>query len=157
MRFFWKILPLLTAGIFILSAGVSAANDNVPPNLAGASIITAEQVRGLAGKARLIDTRVLHDYLAGHLPGAMHIHYKEHSARSAGFEPALDDVPAFVARLRKFVPERGTPLVFYCNGVSCWKSYKGARAALNDGYRQIYWFRGGMGEWQERRFETVSE
>lgn len=157
MRFFWKMLPLLTAGIFILPVGVSAANDDVPLNLVGASVIAAEQARALAGKARFIDTRILHDYLAGHLPGAVHIHYKERSARSAGFDPALDDVPAFVARLRKFVPERSTPLVFYCNGVSCWKSYKGARAALHDGYRQIYWFRGGMKEWQERRFETASE
>jgi rhodanese-related sulfurtransferase len=142
---------------FMLPGSVTAENDSVPISLDGATVVAAEQVRGLVGKARLIDTRILHDYLAGHLPGAVHIHYKERSARSAGFDPALDDIPAFVARLRKFAPERDTPLVFYCNGISCWKSYKGAYAALNNGYRRVYWFRGGMGEWQKRRFEIVSE
>ncbi len=141
----------------VLTCGMCSANGEVPPALPGATVVAAAQVRAMADDARIVDTRILHDYLAGHLPAALHIQYKERSARALDFDPAQDDIPAFLARLHKFFPDKQRSVVFYCNGVSCWKSYKGARAALQDGYRRAFWFRGGMAEWQAQRFETVGE
>lgn len=150
--------PAILLGLFMMLCGAAVlAGDEVPAGLPGAQTVDARQARELAREARYIDTRVLHDFLAGHLPGALHVHYRERSGRTPAFDAAQDDVPGFLGRLRKYVPQRTTPLVFYCNGVSCWKSYKGARAALGDGYRRVYWLRGGLAEWQGQDYEVVSE
>jgi rhodanese-related sulfurtransferase len=158
MSFIWERLTAWPVGLFFLFfAASAAANGDVPADLPGATVIPAQRVRELASEARLIDTRVLHDYLAGHIPGAIHIAYKERSARAVDFDPAQDEVLAFLTRLRKFAPQPNTQLVFYCNGPACWKSWKAAQAVLKNGYRRVYWFRGGMAEWQQNNFETVNE
>ena len=39
-------------------------------------------------------------------------------------------------------------MIFHCNGPECWKSYKASQVALASGFRTVYWFRGGMPEWE---------
>jgi PQQ-dependent catabolism-associated CXXCW motif protein len=40
------------------------------------------------------------------------------------------------------------PLVFFCAGVQCWESYNAALRALRMGYREVYWYRGGVDAWR---------
>jgi PQQ-dependent catabolism-associated CXXCW motif protein len=40
------------------------------------------------------------------------------------------------------------PLVFYCQGPQCWMSYNAALRAINLGYRNVLWYRGGIEAWQ---------
>ncbi len=40
------------------------------------------------------------------------------------------------------------PMVFYCQGAHCWMSYNAALRAIQLGYRQVYWYRGGVEAWQ---------
>jgi PQQ-dependent catabolism-associated CXXCW motif protein len=40
------------------------------------------------------------------------------------------------------------PLVFYCQSVECWMSYNAALRAVNLGYTQVFWYRGGIEAWQ---------
>ena len=40
------------------------------------------------------------------------------------------------------------PLVFYCRGLHCWMSYNAALRAINLGYRNVLWYRGGLEAWQ---------
>lgn len=42
----------------------------------------------------------------------------------------------------------GRPMVFYCQGPHCWMSYNAALRAIHLGYRQVYWYRGGVEAWQ---------
>ena len=42
----------------------------------------------------------------------------------------------------------GRPMVFYCQGPHCWMSYNAALRAIQLGYRQVYWYRGGVEAWQ---------
>ena len=39
------------------------------------------------------------------------------------------------------------PLVFFCQGVRCWESYNAALRALSAGYRNVFWYRGGIEAW----------
>jgi PQQ-dependent catabolism-associated CXXCW motif protein len=41
------------------------------------------------------------------------------------------------------------PLVFYCEGARCWESYNAALRAMQLGYRNVMWYRGGLGSWKE--------
>ena len=43
---------------------------------------------------------------------------------------------------------RDTPLVFYCQGPQCWMSYNASLRAINLGYRNVLWYRGGLEAWQ---------
>lgn len=43
---------------------------------------------------------------------------------------------------------KDVPLVFYCGGPQCWMSYNAALRAIQLGYRNVLWYRGGMEAWQ---------
>lgn len=157
MRRLAALAARLFLAVALWAAAGASANGDTPLSLDGATVVDATQVADLAARgAAVIDTRALHDFLAGHLPDASHVDYKEHSARDVAFDAREDDVPAFLLRLRKFA-KPGGPVVFYCNGPSCWKSYKGAAAASRAGYRQVYWFRGGLGAWLQDGRAVIRE
>ena len=39
---------------------------------------------------------------------------------------------------------------FACNGAECWKSFKASKMAASQGFRQVYWLRGGLPEWDAK-------
>lgn len=41
-----------------------------------------------------------------------------------------------------------TPLVFYCLSPHCWMSYNAALRAVNAGFTNVLWYRGGVEAWQ---------
>jgi PQQ-dependent catabolism-associated CXXCW motif protein len=43
---------------------------------------------------------------------------------------------------------RDTPIVTYCQGPQCWMSYNAALRAINLGYKNVLWYRGGLEAWQ---------
>ncbi|MCG6870532.1 MAG: hypothetical protein LJE91_17900 [Gammaproteobacteria bacterium] len=49
---------------------------------------------------------------------------------------------------------RETPLVFYCQGTHCWMSYNAALRAINLGYPNVLWYRGGLDAWQQAGLQT---
>jgi rhodanese-related sulfurtransferase len=132
------------------SIEINAASNETPPALSGVIVVDSRTVAAMQVRddASLIDTRSLHDFLVGHLPNAHHVDYLERSARVPNFDPAQDDTAAFISRLKKFA-QPDHPIILYCNGVACWKSYKAAIAAKENGYLHIYWFRGGIYDWQK--------
>jgi rhodanese-related sulfurtransferase/ABC-type phosphate/phosphonate transport system substrate-binding protein len=113
-----------------------------PPSLAGATVVTAEEVsRLMAQGAVVVDTRNDKEFKAQHITGAMFVPYHEKSLKDVAYDGKLDDFPG----LTGLDPKK--PTVFHCNGPECWKSYKASRAALALGFSKVYWFRGGMPEW----------
>ncbi len=43
---------------------------------------------------------------------------------------------------------KGTPLVFYCLSSHCWMSYNASLRAINMGYTNVLWYRGGIEAWK---------
>ncbi len=50
----------------------------------------------------------------------------------------------------KLPEDKNKRLIFYCMGAKCSYSERACQAAVDMGYTQVYWFRGGIPEW--RRF-----
>jgi len=49
-----------------------------------------------------------------------------------------------------FLPsDRGERIVFYSHGTTGWKSYHAAKQAVEAGYQNVLWMRGGYAEWEE--------
>ncbi len=44
--------------------------------------------------------------------------------------------------------DRDTPIVIYCSDPMCWLSYNGSLRTIAAGYRNVYWYRGGLQAWQ---------
>lgn len=40
------------------------------------------------------------------------------------------------------------PIVIYCSDPMCWLSYNASLRAIAAGYKQVYWYRGGVRAWQ---------
>jgi len=49
---------------------------------------------------------------------------------------------------------KAMPMVFYCQSPQCWMSYNAALRAINMGYTQVLWYRGGIEAWQMARQPT---
>ena len=47
------------------------------------------------------------------------------------------------------------PLVVYCQSVECWMSYNAALRAINLGYSNVLWYRGGIAAWKQAGFPTM--
>lgn len=147
MHAFKASLLTIVAATAMSLAGIASANET-PPTLKGAEVVDAAKAKALmdAG-AKMIDTRVSNEYAEAHIKGAMSVPYKEKSAKKADFDASVDSFD-----LSKLPADKSAPIVTQCNGPECWKSYKGAAAALKAGYKKVYWFRGGFPEWKAKGY-----
>lgn len=50
--------------------------------------------------------------------------------------------------------DKSRTLVLYCEGVHCWMSYNAALRAINLGYQNVMWYRGGMEAWIQAGLPT---
>lgn len=107
---------------------------------------------------RVIDTRALaallrdpqakallfHVYGAPeHLPGAIQA---TPAGQGGGFDDAVQkEFGAFLKQ--QTAGSAARPLVFYCQGTQCWMSYNAALRAIRMGYRNVFWYRGGLEAW----------
>ena len=128
---------------YVASLGITT-----PDAVQGVTRVGAEEVAELARQnVPIIDTRSQKEFDSEHVRGAVLAPYVEKSLKEVDFDAKKDDFSAFLAM--KLAKDK--PVVFFCNGPECWKSYKASRAAQAAGYAKVYWFRGGMPEWREKR------
>lgn len=144
---FSRTIRTLLGAVALIASGVGYAAEN-PATLAGGTIVTAEQAKALIDKGvPVFDTRTANEYAEGHVKGAKLVAYKEKSAKEAGFDASKDDFD-----LSKLPADKNAPVVLYCNGLDCWKSYKASVVAIKAGYKKINWLRGGFPEWKAKGY-----
>ena len=128
--------------------GIATMLNTTPNSLPGAKILNATEAKAMMEKrVKIYDVRVSEEYEIGHLPGAIHVPYAESSAKEVDFDPADDKFS-----LNQLPADKNEMLVMYCDGTICWKSYKSALMAIKAGWKNVYWFRGGLPEWKEAGF-----
>ena len=109
----------------------------------GRRVTTGEMVNLVNTNAIVVD--VLRDNTGGHrtLPGAIYI-------------PGAGDPGTFRDRIQRRLSsvlsqltsqDVDRPLVFLCEGSKCWESYNAALRAMQLGYRNVLWYRGGLSAW----------
>jgi rhodanese-related sulfurtransferase len=108
----------------------------------------------------IIDSRGAKWHKRGTIPGAVNIHYKRLSLRSAE-EPDIADMLE-----QQFDARRGNELwnfrdaktlVMFCNGIWCGQSPANIRSLARMGYppSKIKWYRGGMQAWETLGLTTA--
>ncbi len=115
----------------------------LPESLPGITTISAEALaeKLVISKAMIvIDARVATGRRKGYIEGSLH----------------LADVDTNCASLAKAIPHRDTATVFYCTSSKCGRSLNALKIAQSCDYRNVYWFRGGFEEWQNKGYPYVS-
>jgi len=129
-------------------AYVSKLTYLTPTFLPGATVVGADKVDELIRSGvPCYDVRTDAEYKAHHIAGAKFLPYAEHSKKEVGFDRGADKFD-----LLETVKDKNAPIIFSCNGEECWKSYKASTWAIANGYKNVFWFRGGFPEWRSRRF-----
>lgn len=147
---FAKFSRAVCLGSFLTFGAQAVLAAETPAKLDGATLVSAEQVKDLMAKgAVVVDARVANEFAEAHVKGAVNVTYKEKSAKDVKFDASQDSFD-----LGKLPKDKSAGLVFYCNAGECWKSYKAAVVAMKNGYKSVYWFRGGFPEWKSKGFPT---
>ena len=142
-------LPVFLA-IIVVTMGFMAdyayAEEQIksPEAIPGSTKVDAEGVIDLVNRINnlvMIDARISADRKQGYIEGSI----------------SLPDIQTDCASLATIIPEKSSPVLFYCNGIKCGRSVKSVRVALQCGYNDIYWYRGGFEEWQEKGYPYVKD
>jgi rhodanese-related sulfurtransferase len=167
--------PQLGLGYLVLSAaGLEArvfaagwqswhARSELPVvRVVGAREVADLMTRGSAGGGRgpaqarldprplgpvILDLREASDFRAAHLPGA----------RSAPFDDLPGSLEAALAAGWPGVDPAATPIVLYCYGTGCIRSYQGSAVAARRGFRDILWLREGLEDWRAQALPLEAE
>ena len=122
-----------------------------PTSLPGVTRITAREAQTLLAQGvTLVDARTEKEFKTKRIRGAVSAPYVERSLKEVAFNAAQDDFQA----LDKLSLDKTKPVIFACNGVECWLSYKAAKVATTKGFKSVYWLRGGLPEWEEAGLPT---
>jgi rhodanese-related sulfurtransferase len=108
----------------------------VPEGIVG---ITAPEVRKMMtdDDVLLVHSLSQIEYQMQHIPGSINIPVDEMTSSS------------------KMPADKDAQIIFYCNGRACPYSVRASKIAVEMGYTQIHWFRGGIFEWRKYQYKMV--
>jgi len=94
--------------------------------------VSTDELAGIlaAGSAAVLDVRSAREYAIAHIPGSVNIWEKE------------------VEQIDARYPDRGAPLVLYCNGPFCGKSRRTSAELLKRGYTNVRRYQLGLPVWR---------
>jgi rhodanese-related sulfurtransferase len=95
--------------------------------------ITTEQLAHEIGSSVVVDVRSDFEFSVMHIDGAKHVDLSERAF--------LDKLAAALNG------DRSKPVITYCNGVTCEKSYEAAAAARKAGFTKVRVYDAGILEW----------
>ncbi len=141
---FFILLLVFNSATFASSntSPLTASKDVSPDEIQGTIKIDAEDLLDLYAGERdlvIIDARIKADRRQGHIEGSV----------------SLPDIDTNCESLAEHLPGLATPVVLYCNGPKCGRSAISSKIAVKCGYHNIYWFRGGMEEWMDKKYPML--
>jgi rhodanese-related sulfurtransferase len=132
---------------FIITVPVMAEEPLTPASHQGVTVVDNDWVKTNHGKMKVFDVRKKAEYVEAHLPGAIFVPYDEKSEKVADFDAKKDNLD-----LSKFPADKNDPVIVYCNGPRCWKSYKASVLLVKAGHKKVYWYRDGFPGWKSKGY-----
>lgn len=117
------------------AVALSAAADDAFPGrevFQDVPIVTLEKLGQTQEEVQIVDVRTPYEYDTIHVQGAVNVPISS---------------PDFAKRVRALRGDGSKSMVFYCNGHTCYKSYKATRTAQLFGEKDVYAFDGGIFDW----------
>ena len=142
MKALMKSSIILFLGFFA-NGTVSAEKSEYrsPEQVEGAISTSVIQAKELYDQgAVFIDVRNPRLYAKKHIPGAFHLDLKHD----------FDEVKLAT------ITKKDQPIVIYCSGVKCSRSYRASAKALSWGYSKVHYFRGGIVDWKKAGYPVAA-
>jgi rhodanese-related sulfurtransferase len=121
-----------------------------PASIPGGQVITTQGLLELAQSGRVpfavFDTLGGAETLPGAIPAAW-------ASQPGSFNDQLQR-QLVQALQQRTAGKKEMPLVFYCLSDQCWNSYNAALRAINAGYTNVLWYRGGITAWKAAGLPT---
>ena len=132
MKMISRTIAFLMVGFFATS--VLANNDAFPNRklFPETTPISLEKLKATKDEVFIIDVRSAYEYNTLHIKDAQNI--------------ALNS-STFVSTLEEIRKNSNKPIVFYCNGKTCKKSYKAALKAIKNKITSVFVFDAGVFDW----------
>ena len=132
------------AALCLAAMPVNAGNPDYrsPENVEGAVTIDVQRAKEMFDEgAKFIDVRSPRLYARRHIPGVHHLDLKH-----------VFDEQSLAA-----VAARDEPIVIYCSGVKCSRSYRASEKAVSWGFSKVFYFRGGIADWRKAGYPLESQ
>ena len=140
-----KSLILILCISFLSLSEISFAQKRVSPaNIKGTTKITAEELVQHVEQTHgiiIIDSRISTDRTHGYIEGSL----------------SLPDDNTRCSTLSKIISKKNSPVIFYCNGPKCGRSAVAVKIAIQCGYTNTFWFRGGIEEWKKNNYPLITD
>ena len=117
-----------------------------PMSLPGARRVTTPELQQIGPQSLLIDVLDDTDHHIT-LPGAVHIPGGGDYGGGKFTDKLQKKFAKVLAELTNDNLDR--QLVFFCYGAECWESYNAALRAINIGFHNVLWYRGGLESWKD--------
>lgn len=132
-----KLVTLFGIILLFTSAGLRANDDAFPhrAKFKHVQIMSPEALHKDLANVIVVDVRSRYEFETMHIKGALHIILQK------------ETLPAAAIELRA---KSAKPIVFYCNGNSCKKSYEAADLAIKAGVTNVHAYDAGLDTWSKQ-------
>jgi len=133
----WLSAASLILALAVSGPALSDINTKFPHRAKFKLVQTMEldELRNQLENVNVIDVRSRFEFNTMHIKGAVHIPLSK------------EKLPAAVRELRA---SSSKPIVFYCNGTTCKKSYEAAELAINAGIQNVFAYDAGLDAWSSK-------
>ena len=116
-----------------------------PTSIPGGQVITTDRLLAQIQQGQQSGLLIFHVLGQGDMiPGAQ---YATPASQAGTFsDQTQQEFGNYLGQVTQGRKDR--PMVFYCLNTQCWMSYNAALRAINMGYRNVFWYRGGIEAWQ---------
>ena len=144
MKFLYNII--LVIGLVLVTVVDAHADTKIsaPEFIPGSKRVNAKGVIDLVERIPnliIIDARISMDRKQGYIEGSI----------------SLPDIKTNCKTLRKVIKSKSQSVLFYSNGPKCGRSVKSVIKARKCGYKIIYWYRGGFGDWKNLSYPYLKK
>jgi len=132
-----KFALAVSAAVFLLPLVASSADKAVFPHRAKYKEVPIMEIGDLHSqldKVVVVDVRSNYEFDTLHIRGALHIPLHK------------EKLPVAARELRQ---KSDKPIVFYCNGTTCQKSYIAAELAMKAGISKVFAYDAGLDAWSQ--------
>lgn len=127
-----------------VAEGIEPGGENYPYRGAfpDVNVLSTAQLREKYDDVLIIDVRSKFEFDVIHIASAVNVPLSEEE---------------FLANLERVrAKDASQPLVFYCNGHSCSKSYEAVRKAASGGFQNLFAYDGGISQWMGEQSERTT-
>ena len=128
------LITLLSLASLLFSPLTHANNDEFPgrKEFPDVKVYTKGHLNSNFDQVQIIDARTKYEYETIHINTSINIPISSKD---------------FVEQVKEIRNQSNKPIVFYCNGRTCFKSYKAATAAMKNNIKNVFAYDAGMFEW----------